>query len=637
MLDGLQTAYKVTANSLYGQMGSPTSALYLKHVAACTTAVGRLMILKAKAFMEAEMGARIVYGDSVPPGTPILARLRDGRLAVLPIEGLARPGAEWREWRGGKEHTIELVAYEVWAGGAWAALMRVVRHKAGKRLFRVSTPAGVADVTEDHSLVAAEPDERGGRLVKPTDLVVGSSRLAHVPPPQRALTPPTGPWPLIDALNDPSVPGRMARLEAAFPPSSASEGRQGRRILAGLSPLEAQTLYVLGASVGRTLALAHERGQAELVVTLTLAPKDAEEGCPPPRSAAVSLVEGLPPQAAGEYVYDVETSSGVFHAGVGCLLLKNTDSIFCIFPNLDPGTGETLRGRDALVASIAAGQEASRRFRPLLKPPHDLEYEKTFFPFVLLSKKRYVGLVYEDNPDVCKQKSMGIVLKRRDNAPIVKRVYGGVIDILLNQRDVPTSASFVARTLQDLVEGRVEMDELVISKTLRSFYKDPTRIAHNVLAQRMGERDPGNKPQSNDRIPYVYVEPPPGARKNMLQGDRIEHPDFVKKNGLTPDYRHYITNQIMKPVLQIYALPSVLEQLPGYRNEPKLSGPRALADQTAAAAGDPKKGRDKLSALREREVERLLFAPVLAHPVFRKLDNARNKQNEITRYFAPRK
>ena len=90
----------------------------------------------------------------------------------------------------------------------------------------------------------------------------------------------------------------------------------------------------------------------------------------------------------------------------------------------------------------------------------------------------------------------------------------------------------------------------------------------------------------------------------------------------------------MKPVLQIYALPGVLEQLPGFRPGPGLAGPKALADQTAAAGGDAKKGRDKLAALREREVERIVFGPVLAHPIFRQLDNRRNKQNEITRYFS---
>ena len=60
-----------------------------------------------------------------------------------------------------------------------------------------------------------------------------------------------------------------------------------------------------------------------------------------------------------------------------------------------------------------------------MKKPHDLEYEKTFLPFCLLSKKRYVGMLFEFDINKGKRKEMGIVLKRRDNAPVVKDVYGG--------------------------------------------------------------------------------------------------------------------------------------------------------------------------------------------------------------------
>ena len=39
ILDGLQSAFKVTANSLYGQTGGPTSPIYKKQIAASTTAI----------------------------------------------------------------------------------------------------------------------------------------------------------------------------------------------------------------------------------------------------------------------------------------------------------------------------------------------------------------------------------------------------------------------------------------------------------------------------------------------------------------------------------------------------------------------------------------------------------------------
>ena len=92
------------------------------------------------------------------------------------------------------------------------------------------------------------------------------------------------------------------------------------------------------------------------------------------------------------------------------------------------------------------------------------------------------------------------------------------------------------------------------------YYKNPETIAHKVLADRIGVRDPGNKPSSNDRIPYVYIET---DGKVALQGDRIETPEYIVENDLKPDYLFYITNQIMKPVAQIYSL--IVEDLKGFK------------------------------------------------------------------------
>jgi DNA polymerase elongation subunit (family B) len=53
-----------------------------------------------------------------------------------------------------------------------------------------------------------------------------------------------------------------------------------------------------------------------------------------------------------------------------------------------------------------------------------------------------------------------------------------------------------------------------------------------------------------------------------LQGNRIETPSYVRANNLKPDYGFYITNQIMKPVQQVFAL--ILEQIPSFRNRKKF-------------------------------------------------------------------
>ena len=125
---------------------------------------------------------------------------------------------------------------------------------------------------------------------------------------------------------------------------------------------------------------------------------------------------------------------------------------------------------------------------------------------LFITKKRYVGNLYEKNPDKYYQKSMGIVLKRRDNAPVVKIVCGNIIDQILNKRSSEGAVKMTQFLLNKIITGQMPLDKFIITKTLKFSYKDRTRIVHAVLADRMAERDPGNKPESNDRIPYVYYE-----------------------------------------------------------------------------------------------------------------------------------
>ena len=83
-------------------------------------------------------------------------------------------------------------------------------------------------------------------------------------------------------------------------------------------------------------------------------------------------------------------------------------------------------------------------------------------------------------------------------------------------------------------------------------------IAHKVLADRMAERDPGNKPQSNDRIPFVYIQTKEKGAK-VLQGDKVEHPEYIKQNShIKPDFRYYLDHQVKVPCIQLFAL--VLER-----------------------------------------------------------------------------
>jgi DNA polymerase elongation subunit (family B) len=289
----------------------------------------------------------------------------------------------------------------------------------------------------------------------------------------------------------------------------------------------------------------------------------------------------------------------------------DTDSVFINFRVRDPVTGKPIKGKEALPLVKALAIEAGKLCTSSLKAPHDFEYDKIMWPFCLLSKKRYVGNKYEDDLDNPSMTSMGIVMKRRDNAPIVKVIYGGVIDRILQKHDVIGAFHFVKKVAKELIDGKFGMTKLTITKSLRAEYANPERIAHKVLADRIAARDPGNKPTSSERIGYVFVATPKGKKDPVLQGDRIETPAFIRANKLTPDYAYYIERQIAKPIAQVFAL--VLEKLPGFKVHELGSG---LTEE-------------KMVAKRQKIAERLLFGDLL-----RDWKNTRGGQLTIANLFA---
>ena len=589
VLDALQIAYKLTANSLYGQIGSRMSPLYLKDIAACTTATGREMIMTAKGFVERKYNARVIYGDSVMPDTPVLVRYRPtNAVQVKRISEMVSDPSLWREYEVFKttdevesnrtEKQQSLVSnYDIWTDCGWSPIVRVIRHKCNKRIFRVVDSNGIVDVTEDHSLL-----DMNRTLVKPGTLELGGTN-QHI----------------VDLLH--RIPTKEELSTLAFLPftialkTHPTYDDTAVYQFAEYEAINAQLIYMYLLSIGFYVKVDYLFGSYHIYYS----------NVPMEHSKKYVYVHLINYKG---FVYDIETVEGVFQAGVGSLIVKNTDSIFCKFPAIND-EGKQVYGREALPLCIAAGQKAALEIKAILPPPQSLEYEKTMWPFILLSKKRYVGNLYEtDANKKPKQKSMGIVLKRRDNANIVKIIYGGIIDILLNNNDFEGSVNFLKTELQKMVDGNIDLLNLIVSKTLKGNYKDPTKIAHRVLASRMGERDEGNMPMVNDRVPYVYIKSQDGSVPK-LQGDRIEHPDYIREMNLRPDYLFYITNQLIKPITQLYAL--CVEKLPGYSYPPEywIQWDEELCGKELYT--NDKKRKDRINALKMKEVESLLFWPYM--------------------------
>lgn len=239
----------------------------------------------------------------------------------------------------------------------------------------------------------------------------------------------------------------------------------------------------------------------------------------------------------------------------------DTDSNFINYHVADAASGQPVRGPRVLQLSIELGKLTEACIANELAYPHSWAYEKVYYPFLIQKKKRYLGILYEEDVTKGKLYYMGIELKRRDNAYILKRMMKGIVNYLMDAVNRPVESfqqdivQFIERMVQDIYEGRYDIHDFVITKTFKDSYKNPDSLAHAVLAKRMQERDPMTAPKSNDRIRYVYVRPTRAMsvrdQKNLKDKDHIEEVDYVIKHGLRVDYNHYVSKHLVEPCCKL--------------------------------------------------------------------------------------
>ena len=450
------------------------------------------------------------------------------------------------------------------------------------------------DVTEDHSLIKDD-----GTVISPKDIKLGDSLSMSAWPTKplqnnKSANAGTGEDEDIVVNDDIIFQSKSRRLKYLHELDLSSIGGKFHTS----SKLEAARVYLLLKSLN-LYPIIHNSFLNQYFISYGNNNLDNDS------HAKITTIKILKNCDKGSYVYDLTTENHHFQAGIGEGIVHNTDSIFIDF-------NENIEDKKAAIKrAIELGIEVEKGIQPLLKKPHKLEYEKTFFPFCLFSKKRYVGNKYEFDDKKYKMNSMGLVTKRRDNAPIVKYIYGRIIEIIMEDGDMQKAIQFLLETLNDLEIGKFDIKYFIISKTLKGSYANPDQIVHKVLADRIALRDPGNAPKPNDRLPYVFIhtKTPP-----KLQGDRAEHPDYVElPNKLKINYVFYIVNQIMKPICQIFALD--LDSLRPYGYKKHSSYIDEIEEGLRLKNLEASKIRDKMMKFKMGTKEKYSFRNILERKI----------------------
>merc|ERR1719429_840387 len=199
--------------------------------------------------------------------------------------------------------------------------------------------------------------------------------------------------------------------------------------------------------------------------------------------------------------------------------------------------------------AMKLGEEAANYVTQKFVKPIKLEFEKVYFPYLLINKKRYAGLYFTKPDTYDKIDCKGIETVRRDNCPMVAKMMNTCLQKILVERNPNGAVDFVKQTISDLLCNRIDISQLVITKELtRNDDEYKAKQAHVELANKMKKRDAGNAPKLGDRVPYVIIN----AAKGTPAYQKAEDPIYVLENNIPIDAQHYLTNQLSKPLLRIF-------------------------------------------------------------------------------------
>lgn len=249
----------------------------------------------------------------------------------------------------------------------------------------------------------------------------------------------------------------------------------------------------------------------------------------------------------------------------------DTDSIFIHLPqSLCPlGTPEEVEMR-----ATALGHEMSELCNTCFLPPNDLEYEKFYWPILLKGKKRYAGWKVEPGKKA-KLDAKGFECVRRDFAPIVSKTQKRVFDLLIKERNTEGAVAYARSRVEDLLNGRCEIEDLTLSKQLTQLPENyKSSAAHVELAKRLiHDLPPTVAPKVGDRIDYLIRT---GEEK---QYQRAVTPAEITSGEYVVDTRYYLDKQLRKPLYRVFDMvvdnPEEIFRVDGFKREIPKSSPFA--------------------------------------------------------------
>lgn len=180
---------------------------------------------------------------------------------------------------------------------------------------------------------------------------------------------------------------------------------------------------------------------------------------------------------SSDYVYDIETECGRYQAGIGEIIVKNTDSCMIDF------------NCNNLKKTFELGTKFAKEVSALFPPPVELEFECVYGKFFLFTKKRYIAKTVNDKGEVTGTTNKGVVTKRRDNAKFLRFVYNRLMDNILDKTELDKVLYELQKDIHMLFTRQVEPRDLCIYKSIKSLINYANKVTKNDPSGKMEEKD----------------------------------------------------------------------------------------------------------------------------------------------------
>ena len=221
-------------------------------------------------------------------------------------------------------------------------------------------------------------------------------------------------------------------------------------------------------------------------------------------------------------------------------------------------------------SAFKIGEKLAAYVNEKLKGKATIKIESIFKKLLILSKKRYAGLVLEKDEKGYKEKMVmkGIETVRRDWCTLTSEVLANVLNILLREESAKEKVfDYVKGVLAKLEKNQIPIEKLSITKSITKPIHEYKGIQPHIELIKKLKRRGVPVPGVGDRISYVIVAGP------QLISRRAEDPTYVKKHNLKIDSRYYIENQLLPPLERVFEVIGVSKaQLIGLGRQTLLNG-----------------------------------------------------------------